>query len=293
MADFTFSAQHHARIAAESPEQLSISLFDNAYNGVAQTSNVSSAIIVELNLRLMTAHLSRRFFPLKGGLAQNQGSMQNLPSGNSLVSWGLTAEYSEFDTQDVRVLDVAFVDSTTRAYRVCKSEWTGTPPIEAMSLYLYARNASSTTHYWMSWNGATDVNEWIVYARPSLVLGRIGNMGFETHLDAGKFVSEGYVEAIGKDGKVMGRSKTVAVFIAPAGLADVCGEEHCTMQVLRPDGPANGTSTVEPVQRLMSGLPGRDMEWYSIVAGFVVGTCVARVRWSTVFSRVAAGYLPR
>lgn len=292
MIDFTFSAQHHACILSESSEQLFISLFDNAYNGVTQTSNASSAVVVELDLRLQTAHLSKRFFPLNGGLAQNQGSMQNLPDGNTLVSWGLTAEFSEFDEHGTRVLDVAFVDETTRAYRVSKSEWTGKPRVEAMALYLYARNASSPTHFWMSWNGATEVKEWVVYANSSLVLGRIEHVGFETHLDCGKFVSGGYVEAIGGNGKVLARSKEVDVFIPPAHLGNVCGEEHCTMQVLLSDGPSNGPRMVKPVQRVVSVLPDRDMAWFKMAAGLAVGAGMARVRWSTVFGRIAAT-LPR
>lgn len=292
LVGFLFSAQHDARILSEHSGRLLISLFDNAYNGMAQTSKVSSAVIVELDLRLMTAHLSERYFSLNGGLAQNQGSVQNLPGGNSLVSWGLTAEFSEFDKQGIRILDVAFVDSTTRAYRISKSNWVGTPPVEAMALYLYARNASSSTHFWMSWNGATEIKEWVVFGNSSPLLGRIENMGFETHTDVGKFVSEGYVEAIGKDGKVMGRSKIVDVFVPSANLGDVCGEEHCTMQVLLPDRPTEGPDMAKPTQQVMRVAPGRSMTWFNIAAGFVVGACMARIRWSTVFKRVAATYLP-
>ncbi|EME88365.1 uncharacterized protein MYCFIDRAFT_169986 [Pseudocercospora fijiensis CIRAD86] len=57
--------------------------------------------------------VARQFFPTIKGLAQNQGSMQNLPDGHTLVSWGLIAEFSEFDQQGKTVLDVAFAETTT------------------------------------------------------------------------------------------------------------------------------------------------------------------------------------
>ncbi|KAF7198660.1 hypothetical protein HII31_00399 [Pseudocercospora fuligena] len=286
LLDFSFSAQHDARISKESDdEKVIITLFDNAYNGILQTSNSSSAIVIEIDTNRNEATLLKQFFPTFQGLAQNQGSVQNLPNGHTLVSWGLIAEFSEFDQNGSRLLDVAFADETTRAYRVQKFDWIGRPDEKEIAVYLYARTNSSSTYFWMSWNGATEVREWRVLREDGLVLGMVEWEGFETCFEVETFVGAGYVEAVGGDGKTLGRSKVVKTFVPPESMADVCGDSHCMMQVL-PSKTTDVKPSAKPRKHnvLMRCSAAWEMSWLSMVSGILVGYLVSRVKWSTTIS---------
>lgn len=91
----------------------------------------------------------------------------------------------------------------------------------------------------MSWNGATEVQFWRVYStapgesREAILLATTETSGFETHVDAGRLVMEGFVEAFGGQGELLGRSDISPVSQPPESLAHVCGEEHCMLQVLQ------------------------------------------------------------
>ncbi|CAK4030658.1 Hypothetical predicted protein [Lecanosticta acicola] len=235
-----FSAQHDARIVSESAENgnVVISLYNNGFNGQTRTETVSSAMMVEIDKHAMTARLVREAFAPIPGLAQNTGSLQYLPNkGNFLVSWGQMTDYSgftEFGKDGQIALDVAFGDPSTRNYRVRKDRWTGRPT-EEPEVYLYAQYPGASTHFWISWNGATDVTYWKAYElQPDKekFLKNLEKDGFETHVNLETFISEGYVEAIGGDGRILGRSKRCKVFIPPATLAESCGEAHCRKQIM-------------------------------------------------------------
>ncbi|KXT13806.1 hypothetical protein AC579_2339 [Pseudocercospora musae] len=284
LLNFTFSAQHDVKIVQESDDgrRVVVSLLDNAYNGITKTSNSSSAIVIEVDAERKQARLLKRFFPASKTLAQNQGSVQHLPDEHTLVSWGLVAEFSEFDQDGTRVLDVAFAESMTRAYRVQKFDWVGRPDESEIAVYLYARTNDSNVYFWMSWNGATEVREWRVLREDGLVLGVVEWEGFETFFDAGRFVSSGYVEAVGNDGKTLGRSKVVQTLVPTENMAEVCGDAHCMMQILPSktaafDSPAKGQK--RPL--VSSSSVAWDMSWLSMASGVVVGLLVSRMRWPT------------
>ncbi|EME79570.1 uncharacterized protein MYCFIDRAFT_37693, partial [Pseudocercospora fijiensis CIRAD86] len=296
LLDFNFSAQHDARILEESDGKVVVSLFDNAYNGKRTTSNSSSAIVFEVDTKANESRLLKQFFPTIKGLAQNQGSMQNLPDGHTLVSWGLIAEFSEFDQQGKTVLDVAFAETTTRAYRVRKFDWIGRPDESEIALYLYARTNSSSVYFWMSWNGATEVRKWRMLREDGRVLDTCDWEGFETGFDVETFVSSGYVEAVAEDGKTLGRSKVVKTFVPPESMAKVCGDMHCMMQVF----PSKATAVKDSAKGRKRGLllsscnTAWDMTWLSMVSGVLIGFLASRVRWSTIINiRIITALLER
>lgn len=284
---FKFSAQHDARVVEEGMEEgrfLTLSLFDNNNNNHADdeksdgVSSSSSAIFVKLDLELGLARVLKQFSPLNGGVARDQGSVRLLPNGNTLVSWGTMAEFSEFDARGERILDVAFGDETTmRGCRFAKSEWVGRPKEDALALYLYAKTQTAPTHFWMSWNGATEVQKWLVYADASTLLGEVENGGFETHFDAGRFVGRGYVEAVGENGEVLGRSKRIETFMPTARLAEVCGDEHCTLQVFPVKDKARGTGKAGFSERLVRF--GGHVNGLYMIVWFVIGLFVGKMPW--------------
>lgn len=235
---FNFSAQHDAQILGErTTSRVLISLFNNAFNGEDTTAETSSAMVVELDFANMSASLVQKLYPTHGGLAQNQGSVQNLPSNHTLVSWGMIAEFTEFDNEGIVVLDVAFEDIVTHTYRVRKGNWTGTPDSKP-DLYIYARNTSTHAHFWMSWNGATEVKAWRVFSSHGedgtepVALGTIEKAGFETRFEADRFVRAGFIEAVDHKGRVLGRSGLRQVVVPTDELQRVCGERHCTLRIL-------------------------------------------------------------
>lgn len=223
-------------------------------------------------------------------------------SGNYLVSWGIAAEFSEFSNSGERILDVAFVDETTRNYRVHKADWVA-KPITKPDLYLYARNTSASTHFWMSWNGATEVISWRAYEvqqqadgkSTRIVLGSVEKDSFESHISAGKFVEYGYVEAFGPGDILLARSEIRHVMMPGDRLQRVCGEEHCTMQILV-DEEAVDThqGEGEPYERVMAktamgyqqfGIGHWTTLVFEAVCIFAVGTFLMRTPLGRSFVR--------
>lgn len=243
VAGFNFSAQHDARILSEERNQLRISFFNNGWNGITATRDVSTAMVITIDhpTSPTTARLVHERLPLQGGLARHQGTVQTLPNGNTFVSWGQIAEFSEFTADGKRILDVAFVDVEAHVYRVVKAPWQGFPDT-LPDLYLYARTKGEPAHFYMSWNGATEVVAWKVYSADGQgegdatgsLLGKVEKNGFETHFESQKHVSAGFVEALDKDGQVLGLSKVQPLLVPPSSMADVCGPAHCTIQQILP-----------------------------------------------------------
>jgi hypothetical protein len=284
LQDFNFSAQHDARILKENADgTLTISLFDNAYNGIIETSTSSSALRIEADPHTMTARLSKRWVPVEEGLAQNQGSVQYLPeTGNFIVSWGMLSSYTEFGPNGERLVDAAFVDNVTRNYRLRKSSWEGKPDTRP-DLHLYARNESGSSHFWMSWNGATEVRFWRVFSNASadgkgeLLLGEVEKRGFETHFDAGHFIAAGFVEAVDQQGRTLARSDLRKTLVPPAELRDACGNQHCVLQVLP---PKESKESAEPAYISCEAIaPRKTFTWFAtllqafalIAVGFLAG----------------------
>ncbi|KXT01166.1 hypothetical protein AC578_622 [Pseudocercospora eumusae] len=289
LLNFTFSSQHDARVVEEHDNgtEVVISFFNNAYNGVLRTSNSSSALVAQVATEREEARLLKQFFPAEEALAPNQGSEQRFDDGHTLVSWGLRAEFSEFDQDGKRILDVAFAEDGTRVYRVRKYGWIGKPLEDEIAVYLYARTSASKTFFWMSWNGATEVTAWRALREDGLILGQVEWEGFESCFESESFVGVGYVEAVGRDGKTLGRSTLVETFVPPENMADVCGDSHCTMQVLPSEtGHVNAQSSAKSRKRMwLSGLGvAREMSWLSMVSGILIGVLIGRFRWRGIIS---------
>ena len=74
------------------------------------------------------------------------------------------------------------LDNLVQSYRAYKAEWQGFPTTSP-SLFL-GENGNGCRAGYVSWNGATNVEEWVVYesrAKEDLSqVSRIGNKGFET-----------------------------------------------------------------------------------------------------------------
>jgi hypothetical protein len=149
--------QHHVR--PHSNERLT--MFDNAANGPIVNEMQSRAIILRLDTHAMRATLEKAYIhPGQTMLAGAMGSAQLLDGGRMFVGWGTQPHFSEFSA-DGRLLLDGDIEKGDASYRAFRQDWTGYPtelPAAA------ARHRTGGATVYASWNGATQVSSWTVYA---------------------------------------------------------------------------------------------------------------------------------
>jgi hypothetical protein len=143
-------------------------------------------------------------------IAGTQGNRQVLANGNVMLGWGQQPFYSEFTKTGKLLLAVRFPDPD-ESYRVYRYGWKGRPTAKPAAA---ARPAGKRTRLYASWNGATEVKAWRVWAGPTsrrlkVVAKKVTKAGFET----AKTVSSGgpivKVQALDGKGRVIGTSRAV------------------------------------------------------------------------------------
>lgn len=119
--------------------------------------------------------------------ADSQGSTSFLPNGDVFMGYGQISVLKEFRPSGPSGSNVLWtarfgLDNQVQSYRGFKTEWHGFPATDP-DLVVEEDEKGSRAGY-VSWNGATDVEEWVIYEgwakdRISQVT-RIGYKGFET-----------------------------------------------------------------------------------------------------------------
>ncbi|KAL2833794.1 ASST-domain-containing protein [Aspergillus cavernicola] len=135
--------------------------FDNGNRGLYLHLNQSES---EMTVKLRTEYIASRYY-MAGkpqSHAQSQGSVQLLDSGNVLVSYGLSAPaWSEFDDTGNLLCHAlfghrsSFNTESSASYRVRKHPWKGYPSTKPDFKI-------SDSEVAVSWNGATEVDAWIL-----------------------------------------------------------------------------------------------------------------------------------
>jgi hypothetical protein len=248
-AGLNFSFQHDARFRQENASTTIISLFDNASNGYNQTSRYSSGKILALNMKNMSVYLLQDFIAPYYFISPSQGNVQFIGGGggsggggasgesswrtsNAFLGWGKNAYISEYTPAGVMVQEGHFATEGAMNYRAFKGNWTGHPR-DGPALYTYARNESTPTRYWVSWNGATEVAKWKIYSSnsrtgPWTVVGTINKNGFETAYTAGKYWPWSIVESLDKNNKAIRNStRAIRTFVPSQELASICDVNGC------------------------------------------------------------------
>lgn len=261
----SFSWQHHARIwgddltqvgayarsdAPPGTNQRQITLFDNHQldNAVgcvgSQCSRGCHIQIDTFDPDNLTKQLVNEYRSPHGLSSVIYGSMQPLSETTShhetgrssiLLGWGVSPEFTEHtgDGQLVRDVQYSRLDpkhsfagsGSVSSYRVFKQPWHGYPtwPPEIA----ITENGS----LWVSWNGATEVRSWALYAgdRADLLGAKSGSysadqeyslsmgplrtvprQGFETEIEFGGEVAPFVkVAALNAEGEVIGTTKTL------------------------------------------------------------------------------------
>ena len=261
-SDFTFpkglnfSFQHDARVREDNKTNTIISLFDNASNGYNQTARASSGMILNLDHTANTVSLLRKYGPFKGLLSASQGDVQVVPEGapwdsaNMFLGWGNNAYISEYTNDGTLVQEGVFATSGTMNYRAFKYNYT-TNPTDNPALYMYAHNQSTGTVYYMSWNGATKVQQWRMYgadnkAGPWSVIDTVDTQGFETTFRTPKHHAWGMVESLDSNGQPLkNNTRAVQAFVPGNLLAKSCNAYICdpTDQYVAANGKKGGSAT--------------------------------------------------
>jgi hypothetical protein len=188
-----------------------VTVFDNA--AIDHGSRKRSAgMRIHVDTRHHRATLVRAYRrPGKLGLlSTSQGNYQVLPNGDAFVGWGSRPDLSEFSPRGKLLFDAHFPSTSQQSYRAFRFPWSGrplgSPTIKA------GRRAAKTTVA-ASWNGATDVDRWVVLAgkRPSALkpVGVGPWKGFETILTVRTREPYVAVRALDARGKALRTSNAV------------------------------------------------------------------------------------
>ena len=186
-----FFTQHDAR----QQENGNLTLFDNRFG---TDSTYARAVEYEID---ETNKIARRVWeyraPSVNGSAAT-GSMQRLENGNSLIGWGtMYPTATEVDSNNQVLFELEFrrwgdiATKFTGTYRAFKLPWQGNP---TQPPSLVKENLSNdTANLYFSWNGATEVDSYNLYAgttNTSLALVQnIEKTGFEESAEVTRSIS--------------------------------------------------------------------------------------------------------
>jgi Arylsulfotransferase (ASST) len=179
-SDFSFGLrsrffwQHHVRTHGHGK----LTVFDN---GNSARDMHSRALILHVDTATMHVRLRRAYVhPGTVVFAATAGSAQTLPDGGMFVGWGAQPRFSQF-FPDGRLLLDGMMASGASSYRAFAREWNGHPTERPAAA---ARRGGDGAIIYASWNGATDVASWTVFAgRSEGSLSTVGSgrrSGFET-----------------------------------------------------------------------------------------------------------------
>lgn len=151
--DIGFSFQHDIRRLANGD----ITLFDN---GNQRNPPFSRAVQYEINEAQRTVTRVWQYPADANIYAQYMGSMQRLDNGSTVISWGNNPIVNEIRPDGSKAFELQMDGLTYRAFR---SPWQGFPAA-APRLIVAPSPDTSTANLYFSWNGATEVQAYEVYA---------------------------------------------------------------------------------------------------------------------------------
>lgn len=217
-----FCAQHDARWASADE----VTLFDNAkmHKDVDGGCPVHPARVMRFRLdteamqarvvgAISSKRLSRRG---KGVFPYAVGSARPQSNGNTLVNWGTTGLITEMTPAGRTVFALKLGSSSggrgSWSYRAVRSEWTGAPA--GAPAIAAERTGAQAAEVWASWNGKTGIHRWRVVAGEApdtldQVAGEAGFADLETRIPARTSAAFVAVQAISRQGEVLGQSEAV------------------------------------------------------------------------------------
>ncbi|OTB04720.1 hypothetical protein M426DRAFT_261680 [Hypoxylon sp. CI-4A] len=215
-----FAYQHDARWAGND----TISMFDNGVDDGHRDIADTRGLKVKIDEENMTVTLVAEYLNPHRIHGVSQGSFQSLPNGNVLLGYGNSAAFTEYASNGEALCDTHFGPESrfgtaeVQSYRVYKYGWQGWPqttPVTAIR-----RNSSRHWNLYVSWNGATEVNKWILQGTNTVnatdedwkELNRTNRIGFETAFPLRKtFPRYLRTVAMHSEGHMLGASNSVDV----------------------------------------------------------------------------------
>jgi hypothetical protein len=217
----TFSWQHDARFL---PNNV-VSMFDDnccESQTVPPGTPPSHALYLQLNLSNMTASLATQYFLDATLHVESQGNTQTLSDGHVFVGWGQSQYYSEFGPGGNTIADpsmnllykatIPTIDlgnsktATNYSYRAYRETWVGTPYYPPV---IAAVQGHGQTTIYASWNGATEVKTWQVFALYGtgvIPVASAAKSGFETAITVPGAGAYFQAKALDANGTVIGVS---------------------------------------------------------------------------------------
>ena len=238
LQNFTFSAQHDARMLQLNDSGTTIiSFLDNASDGYETSGTTSAGLVVALNHTDNTASLVSRFSRPDRGITDRRGNVQALPNGSFQICWSQFGWVTEFDSEGRNVVEARFRDKnlyTYRAYKVVSDAFRDMVPAELPAVTAFediGRKQSGSAvmiSTYVSWNGGFSFSGWNIYGCSTTPGGTQAppecdghwwlltsglRQGFETRLEyvSGKGIAWIYAEAMDNNSNPLARSKPIAV----------------------------------------------------------------------------------
>jgi hypothetical protein len=168
-----FRWAHHARAHNLTEDgDFTMTLFGNHNMKDDMGSQFTQGLLFQVSQKNNSVKLMQTFET--DFYADSQGSLQALENGNFLLGGGSIPTIIEYDATGNIVWQARFEAGVHGySYRTFRGDWSGTPKAWDPSLVVEGNTA------YISWNGATDVEEWNVYVNGDL-RGHMKRAGFET-----------------------------------------------------------------------------------------------------------------
>lgn len=173
-----FSHQHDIRVQPDG----TFTLFDNGNGLDPEYSRVLKYVLDQEHL---TATLVWEYRNTPDTYGDSMGNAQRLPNGNTLIGWGSgIPTLTEVTPNGSKAFELTMAPMH-QSYRAYRFPWTGRP---SWPPTLAATVTGGQTELHVSWNGATEVASYRVYAgvSPNVVITPVGVLaktGFETDTD--------------------------------------------------------------------------------------------------------------
>ncbi len=153
-----FYWQHTARYNGPAK----VTLFDDGASPAEEAQ--SRAVILSVDESKMKVTLEKSFVHPARLLAPNQGSVQVLEDGGTLVGWGAQPYFSRFSADGELLLDARF-PTNVESYRAFSARF-ASQPTDRPAVAIEADPIGGRIVY-VSWNGSTEVAAWEVLGGPA------------------------------------------------------------------------------------------------------------------------------
>jgi outer membrane protein assembly factor BamB len=197
-----FYWQHHAR-----QNGTGVTLFDNAG---PHKERQSRGLSLSVNTSSKRVDLIQAYIHPARFLAEALGSVQVLDDGHVFVGWGDQPYFSEFAPDGTLLWD-GQLPIGVRSYRAYATDWVA-HPVEPPQVVAKVNPAGGFAIY-ASWNGATEIDKWVVLAGAhKSSLSPVASQewtGFETKIAVNSSGPYFAAVAIDQNGKELGRSQVV------------------------------------------------------------------------------------